>query len=98
MSSMESERRVTNFRHHWHEYAMEGALLGLFMVAACGFATVLEHPASPVHQALPVGHVRRVIMGLAMGLTAIGLIYSPWGQQSGAHMNPALTLTYLRLA
>ena len=76
---------------------MEGALLGLFMVAACGFATLLEHPASPVHQALPDGDVRRLLMGLAMGLTAIGLIYSPWGQQSGAHMNPSLTLTYFRL-
>jgi aquaporin Z len=76
---------------------MEGALLGLFMVAACGFATLLEHPASPVHRALPDGNLRRLLMGLAMGLTAIGLIYSPWGQQSGAHMNPSLTLTYSRL-
>jgi len=76
---------------------MEGMLLGLFMVAACGFATLLEHPASGVHHALPDGGVRRLMMGLAMGLTAIGLIYSPWGQQSGAHMNPSLTLTFLRL-
>jgi len=82
---------------HWQEYAMEGALLGLFMVAACGFAILLEHPASPVHQALRDGNVRRLLMGVAMGLTAIGLIYSPWGQQSGAHMNPSLTLTYFRL-
>src|SRR5262249_23579322 len=29
--------------------------------------------------------------------TAVGLIYSPWGQQSGAHFNPAVTLTFLRL-
>jgi len=36
-------------------------------------------------------------MGLIMGLTAIGLIYSPWGQQSGAHLNPAVTLTFWRL-
>jgi aquaporin Z len=36
-------------------------------------------------------------MGLAMGATAILLIYSPWGQRSGAHMNPAFTLTFLRL-
>jgi aquaporin Z len=36
-------------------------------------------------------------MGLAMGATAIALIRSPWGRQSGAHMNPSLTLTYLRL-
>ena len=73
---------------------MEGALLGLFMVAACGFATLLEHPASPVHLALPDGNVRRLLMGMAMGSAAIGLIYTPWGQQSGAHMNPSLTLTY----
>ena len=32
-----------------------------------------------------------------MGLTAVGLIYSPWGRRSGAHMNPAVTLTFLRL-
>ncbi len=76
---------------------MEGALLGLFMVAACGFATLLEHPASPAHHALPDANLRRLLMGLAMGLTATSLIYSPWGQQSGAHMNPSLTLSYLRL-
>lgn len=76
---------------------MEAALLGLFMIAACGFATLLEHPDSPAHRALPDGEVRRLLMGVAMGLTAISLIYSPWGQQSGAHMNPSLTLTYLRL-
>jgi aquaporin Z len=40
---------------------------------------------------------RRALIGLAMGLTAIGLIYSPWGQRSGAHMNPSVTLTFLSL-
>jgi aquaporin Z len=82
---------------HWREYAIEGALLGTFMVAACVFATVLEHPASPVHGILGAPVVRRLVMGLAMGGTAIGLIRSPWGRRSGAHMNPSLTLTYLRL-
>jgi aquaporin Z len=76
---------------------MEGALLGLFMTAACAFATLLEHPASPLHLGLPDASVRRLLMGLAMGATAIALIRSPWGRQSGAHMNPSLTLTYLRL-
>lgn len=33
-------------------------------------------------------------MGAAMGLTAVGIIYSPWGKQSGAHFNPALTITF----
>jgi aquaporin Z len=36
-------------------------------------------------------------MGLAMGFTAIGIIYSPWGKQSGAHINPSITLAFLRL-
>jgi aquaporin Z len=32
-----------------------------------------------------------------MGATAIAIVYSPWGKQSGAHINPSLTLTFLRL-
>jgi aquaporin Z len=36
-------------------------------------------------------------MGLAMGTTAIAIIYSPWGKRSGAHINPAVTLTFFRL-
>jgi aquaporin Z len=32
-----------------------------------------------------------------MGLTAITIIYSPWGNRSGAHLNPAVTLTFWRL-
>jgi aquaporin Z len=84
-------------KSHWPEYAMEGALLGLFMVAACGFTALLEHPGSPARQALGNGFLRRVLMGLAMGATAVAIIYSPWGKRSGAHMNPAVTLTFLRL-
>jgi aquaporin Z len=41
--------------------------------------------------------LRNVVGGVAMGLTAIALIHSPWGKRSGAHMNPAVTLTFLRL-
>src|SRR5205814_1703316 len=41
--------------------------------------------------------IRRGLMGLTMALTAVGIIYSPWGQRSGAHMNPSITLTYFRL-
>ena len=76
---------------------MEAALLGLFMISACVFVALLEHPGSPLPKAIPDPILRRVLTGIAMGLTAIGLIYSPWGQQSGAHMNPSLTLTYFRL-
>src|SRR5436309_16051016 len=78
-------------------YLIEAALLGIFMISACTFGIALEHPSSPIRQAIDDAAVRRVLMGAAMGLTAIGLIYSPWGRRSGAHMNPATTLAFTRL-
>src|SRR6266498_768568 len=50
-----------------------------------------------VARAISGALVRRAFMGLAMGSTAVAIIYSPWGQRSGAHMNPAVTLTFFRL-
>ena len=87
----------TALRMHWPEYLTEAAGLGLFMISACVFGTLLGHPNSPVVQAVPDALARRALMGLAMGLTAVGLICSPWGQRSGAHFNPATTLTFWRL-
>jgi len=76
---------------------MEAALLGAFMISASLFASLLEFPGSPAHMAIPNPTVRRALMGLAMGLTAVALVYSPWGGRSGAHFNPALTLGFYRL-
>src|SRR6185503_6669737 len=84
-------------RRNWPEYLIEGWALGMFMISAGVFATLLDYPGSPVHRAIDDPTLRRVIGGIAMGLTAMALIYSPWGQRSGAHMNPAVTLTFLRL-
>lgn len=84
-------------RQHWPEYLIEAACLGLFMVSACMFGTLFEHPGSPFRQAVSDPFLRRIPMGLAMGLTAMGLIYSALGQRSGAHMNPSVTLTFFRL-
>jgi len=81
-------------RAHWPEYLMEAAELACFMVAACAVVVLLEHPASRTHTLLPDPIVRRVLTGLTMGLTAIAIIYSPWGKQSGAHFNPAVTLAF----
>jgi aquaporin Z len=82
---------------HWPEYLIEATCLGLFMVSACVFGMLFEHPSSPMRQAIDDPLLRRVPMGLAMGLTAVTLIYSRLGQRSGAHMNPSTTLTFLRL-
>jgi aquaporin Z len=76
---------------------IEAFALGLFMISAGSFGVLLEYPGSPLRQAIEDPLPRRVLMGLAMGATAIALIYSPWGRRSGAHMNPAVTLTFLGL-
>ena len=85
-------------RRHWPEYFIEAGALATFMISACVFAVLFEHPSSAVHQILEnVPFARRTLMGIAMGSTAIGIIYSPFGQRSGAHMNPAVTFTYFTL-
>jgi aquaporin Z len=81
--------------NHWPEYLIEAWCLGTFMVSACFFGVALFHPGSP---AAALGHMtRNVLMGAAMGTTAVLIICSPWGKRSGAHFNPAVTLTFLRL-
>jgi aquaporin Z len=82
---------------HWPEYFMEATELALFMISACVVTAVLEHPASPLHHVFPNPFTRRLITGVAMGLTLLALIHSTWGKRSGAHMNPAFTLMFLRL-
>lgn len=80
-------------RVHHAEAAIDGALLGGFMISACTFGTLLWHPASPTRALLGTGIGARVPMGLLMGLTSLALVHSRWGRRSGAHMNPAFTLT-----
>ena len=82
---------------HWPEYAIEAGAIGTFMVSAAVFAAVFYHPSSPMAAMVTNDLVRRLLMGLAMGLTAVSIVYSPLGQRSGAHMNPAMTLTFYRL-
>lgn len=82
---------------HWPEYAIEAAALGTFMVSAGLFGIALYHPSSSLAASISSDWLRRGLMGLAMGSTAVAIVYSPWGQRSGAHMNPAITLTFFRL-
>lgn len=89
--------RSSGWLRHWQEYAIEAALLGAFMVSACLFSVVLFYPGWPAARVLPDPLARRMLMGLAMGSTAVALNYSAWGKQSGAHYNPAVTLTFTRL-
>jgi aquaporin Z len=88
---------IDSLRFHWPEYLMEAGEAGIYLLSACAVATFLWHPASPVRGYLPNDAVRRMLTGLAMGATIIAIVLSPWGKQSGAHFNPAVTLTFYRL-
>jgi aquaporin Z len=79
---------------HWPEYLIEAWALGTFMISAGVFTVLVEHPDFGVPSIVESAALRRALVGLAMGATAIALIYSPWGRRSGAHMNPAVTLTF----
>ena len=82
---------------HWPEYLMEASELCLFMISACAFTVLLYHPASAIAQGIQNELIRRILMGVAMGSTAVALIFSPFGKRSGAHFNPSVTLTFFRL-
>jgi aquaporin Z len=81
-------------RDHWPEYLIEAAGLGMFMISACVFTVLLMHPASPAAHWVADPVWKRAVIGIAMGLTAVALIYSPWGKRSGAHFNPAVTISF----
>ena len=76
---------------------MEAGEVGLYLLFTCLFATLLQHPASPVRHLILSAFLRRVLMGLAIGATVVAIVMTPWGKQSGGHFNPALTFTFYRL-
>jgi aquaporin Z len=85
------------FERHWRLYVDESVELAIFMISACFFTVGLFDPALPIVHLLPSSAARRLLMGISMGATAILIIRSPMGRRSGAHFNPAITLTYFRL-
>ena len=87
---------AATLRRHWPEYAVEALFLALFVAAAGLVSGWLESPsgAGAAASDLPL---RRLLTGAAMGLAIMAMIYSPWGRRSGTHLNPAITLAYLRL-
>ncbi len=81
----------------WKLYAMEAFGLSIFMISACFFSAILNAKTSCIITIIPGAFVRLLIMGVAMGITALIIFYSPWTSPSGAQINPAVTLSFLRL-
>src|ERR1700730_17885110 len=60
---------AASLRLHWPEYLMEAGEMSLYMFCTCSFATLLQHPASPLRHFFISGIVRRALMGLGIGAT-----------------------------
>lgn len=88
---------IASFQKNWRIYLIEAWALGMFMVSASLFVILIEHPTMPINKYIESAILRRLLIGIAMGITAVLLIYSKWGKLSGAHMNPAVTLTFYML-
>jgi aquaporin Z len=86
-----------SFKKNWKHYLQEALGLAIFMVSACFFSAMLFSEKSSWHHALPNETIKNILMGVLMGSTALFIFYSPWTAASGSHINPAVTLTFLRL-
>jgi aquaporin Z len=78
-------------------YAIEASLVSCLLLVTCAIVAVMAHPSSPVAVAVPEGLVRRALTGVCIAMTAMCIVYSPLGRRTGPHLNPAMTLTFLRL-
>ena len=88
---------VYALRNHWPMYIYELLGLAWVLLVAGIVASALWAPLSPLGAWVPSELARRGVMVVSMADALVAFIYSPAGQTSGAHINPAVTLTFFAL-
>lgn len=78
-------------------YILEALELGIFMFLAICVVVATIDPQSVLHPKISEPFLQRFFIGLGMALSAVLIIYSPLGKFSGAHFNPAVSITFWRL-
>ena len=85
-------------QHHWPYYLAEAAGLAIFVVFSCLTAVFFNHPTAPGRQWLGENEwLRRVATAVVMASVVAGISLSTWGQRSGTHINPAVTVAFWQL-
>lgn len=71
-------------------------LLGTALLVAVGLSIVILNfgQGSPMIQIVPSAGWRRLVTGFLFGTTGTLITLSPLGRESGAHINPAVTLAF----
>lgn len=85
------------FLRNWKHYLREALGLAIFMISACFFTALIFSEKGAWQQSIHGDVLKNMIMGSLMGATALFIFYSPWTAPSGSQINPAVTLTFLRL-
>jgi aquaporin Z len=91
-----ASRLRASFHKNRKFYFQEALGLGIFMVSACFFSGLLFGKNGYFVSDFS-SFARQSILGLLMGITALYIFYSPFTSPSGAHINPAVTLAFLRV-
>ncbi len=78
----------------WKIYAAE--LIGTALLVFVGLSIVIVDfgAGSPVAAILPDAGARRAITGFLFGTTGALIALSPFGKESGAHINPVVTIGF----
>jgi aquaporin Z len=87
----------SSFKKNLKHYLQEALGLAIFMMSACFFSAELFSEKGSLRQLIPGETERNILMGIMMGLTALFIFYSRWTAPSGSQINPAVTITFLRL-
>ena len=83
-------------RRNLSAYVSEGVGTALMLFIGVSAVAFMWAPGSPV-PVVSNGALRRLITGLMFAGGATAVVYSPLGQISGGHINPAVTVAFWRL-
>jgi aquaporin Z len=97
MWHLDIKHNKETFRQNYKLYLMEALGLAIFMCSACFFAGQLWHAGAYLNTVVTSDTGRNLVMGLAMGLTALFIFYSPFTAPSGSHINPAVSFVQWHL-
>jgi aquaporin Z len=86
-----------SFKKNWIHYLQEAFGLAIFMISACFFSALFGGNDSSFHFNFSNEILGNAVNGILMGSTALFIFYAPFTAPSGSHINPAVTITFLRL-